>query len=100
MRSSTRTGHDTITDFNAGQDHVTLTFGVTQVESEIDNIVLTKHGFDADLAAATVGLGVHHAVLVTANNASPYDGHVFLVIDKDGTAGYQAGHDLIIDVTA
>ena len=62
----------------------------------------TGASFDADLAAAIGAgqLGSHHAVLFTADSSSTgLDGHTFLVVDVNGTAGYQAGQDLVIDVT-
>ncbi|HTQ15407.1 MAG TPA: bluetail domain-containing putative surface protein [Rhizomicrobium sp.] len=61
---------------------------------------LSTASFDSDLASA-VGAGqmaAHHAMLFTAN-AGTLSGHTFLVIDENGTAGYQAGADLVIDVT-
>jgi Ca2+-binding RTX toxin-like protein len=59
----------------------------------------TTH-FDANLAAA-IGAGqlaAHHAVLFTPN-AGTLSGHVFLVVDMNGVAGYQANADLVFEVT-
>ncbi len=61
---------------------------------------LSTATFDSDLAS-DVGAGqmaAHHAVLFTAD-AGTLSGHTFLVVDENGTAGYQAGADLVIDVT-
>lgn len=97
--STGRLGHDSITDFHAAADLISVTFDVTQVEAKVDNVTVTNNHFDADLAAATSGLASHHAVLVEAANSGPYANHLFLVVNVDGTAGYQSGHDLVIDVT-
>ena len=72
----------------------------TGVDSALTSGTLSKATFDTDLAAA-VGAGqmaAHHAVLFTAS-AGTLSGHTFLVIDENGTAGYQASADLVIDVT-
>jgi Ca2+-binding RTX toxin-like protein len=59
----------------------------------------TAH-FDANLAAAIGAgqLGAHHAMLFTPS-AGNLAGHTFLIVDMNGVAGYQAGHDLVFDVT-
>jgi hypothetical protein len=45
-------------------------------------------------------LGAYDALLFTSTGAGSYEqNHVFLVVDCNGTAGYQAGADLVIDVT-
>ena len=45
-------------------------------------------------------LGAYDALLFTSTGAGSYEqNHVFLVVDCNGTAGYQAGSDLVIDVT-
>ena len=52
--------------------------------------------FNTDLTAAMSGhLGAHHAILFTPN-AGTLSGETFLVVDLNGTAGYQSGHDLVI----
>ncbi len=67
---------------------------------------MIKHGslstatFDTDLAAAVTAstLGDNHAVLYTPN-AGTLSGQTFMIVDLNGTAGYQAGQDLVIDLT-
>ena len=62
---------------------------------------LTHATFDVDLAAL-VGpdqLEVAHFVLVTADTGD-LAGHTFLVIDANGEAGYQAGEDYVIELSA
>jgi hypothetical protein len=43
-------------------------------------------------------LAASHAVLFTAN-AATLSGHTFLVVDVNGSAGYQAAQDLVMDLT-
>ncbi len=43
-------------------------------------------------------LGAHHAVLFSVN-AGTLHGQVFLIVDLNGTAGYQAGADLVLHLT-
>jgi len=60
---------------------------------------LPTASFDADLGAALSGhLNAGDAILITANAGTLHD-EVFLVVDMNGIAGYQAGQDLVIDVT-
>jgi hypothetical protein len=79
--------------------------GATGVPTSIDAAVttgsLSTASFDTDLAAdvGAAQLGAHHAMLFTAN-AGTLSGHTFLVIDANGTAGYQASADYVIDVTS
>ena len=54
---------------------------------------------DAGLAAA-IGpsqLAGHHAVLFTPTSGD-LAGHNFLIVDANGTAGYQSGQDFVIDL--
>ena len=72
--------------------------------SGIDSLVaggmLTKAHFDSNLAAAADAghLGAHHAVLFTPDSGN-LSGKTFLIVDLNGVAGYQAGGDLVIDIT-
>ncbi len=61
---------------------------------------LSTATFDTDLAAAVGSgqLGAHHAVEFQATSGD-LNGQLFLVVDANGTAGYQAGADLVIEVS-
>jgi Ca2+-binding RTX toxin-like protein len=61
---------------------------------------LSDAHFDANLAAAVGAshLAAHHAELFTPN-AGTLAGRTFLVVDMNGVAGYQAGADLVFEVT-
>jgi Ca2+-binding RTX toxin-like protein len=93
---STGAAYDTITDFAAGTDTFDLTSTVTQVYSASGALDGGTH-FNSELAA----LNLMHAggateLTVTGGTLA---GHVFLVVDGDGNARYDAGHDYVIDVT-
>jgi hypothetical protein len=76
---------------------------VSAIDTEVTHGTLdTGANFDSELAA-TIGtsqLGSHDAVLFTPDASSTgLAGHTFLIVDVNGTAGYQAEADLVIDVT-
>jgi hypothetical protein len=60
----------------------------------------TAH-FDDDLATIVSAgqLGAAHAVLYTPDGGN-LAGETFLIVDQNGTAGYQAGEDLVINLLA
>jgi Ca2+-binding RTX toxin-like protein len=94
--TSMGTAFDTIVDFVAGTDHIQVKSKITGIDSTISSAVLRTSQFDSDLQAAMQGhLQAHHATLLVAGSGN-YAGDTFLVVDQNGTAGYQAGHDLVI----
>ncbi|HEY2070344.1 MAG TPA: calcium-binding protein [Rhizomicrobium sp.] len=106
---STGTGYDTVTNVNFSSDHLWLNsdgsnfdtgFVPTGVDTAIASGALSTATFNTDLATAvnSVHLAANHAVLVTATSGT-LSGHTFLVVDGNGTAGYQANADYVIDVT-
>jgi len=103
VAESTSTHYDTITDIDFSVDRIdppSANGHVTEVDTAILGGTLSTASFDADLAGAVDGghLAVNGAVLFTADSGS-LTGHTFLVVDENGVAGYQAGADLVIDVT-
>jgi hypothetical protein len=68
------------------------------VSSAINTGSLSTSHFDTNLATDLSTLAAHHAVLFTPN-AGTLVGHTYLIVDANGTVGYQAGQDLVIDVT-
>lgn len=90
-------GFDTITDFDAKKDKFVLNLSVTGVEPAVNGGAVHQPLFDTDLGNALAGLGAHHAVLFTTAGGD-YNGHTFLIIDANGTTGYQAG-DIVVDIT-
>ncbi len=103
VNDSTSTNHDTIHGFNAVGDSFVMVGSMTlpdAIDATVTTGKQTSAAFDADLSQA-VGAGqlhAHDAVLYTPNSGN-LAGHTFLVIDENGIAGYQAGQDLVIDIT-
>ncbi|MBV9993030.1 MAG: VCBS domain-containing protein [Alphaproteobacteria bacterium] len=102
VAESTSTGYDTVKGFDASNDTFQIT-GVTinSVDSMITSGRLSGATFDANLAAAVDGahLGAHDAVVFTPDTGTLH-GHMFLVIDVNGVAGYQAGQDIVIELSS
>jgi hypothetical protein len=96
---STGTGFDTMTGFNTSFDKFDTPNTITGVDATVTSGALNTASFDTDLAAA-VGAGqlaANHAVEFTPTSGD-YTGDTFLIVDLNGTAGYQAGHDLVIEI--
>jgi hypothetical protein len=96
---STGAAYDTLADFNPGQDKIDLPGTVTGFDAAIQAGTLSTGSFNADLGAALSGLGAGHAV-VYAPNAGDLAGKIFLVVDANGVAGYQAGEDYVFALPA
>lgn len=96
---STGTAYDTLADFDPAQDKIDLPVTVTGFDAAIQAGSLSSGSFNADLGAALSGLGAGHAV-VYAPNAGDLAGKIFLVVDANGVAGYQAGEDYVFALPA
>jgi VCBS repeat-containing protein len=98
---STSVNYDTIKDFDAMSDHFQFVGDtINAINTEVTRGVLNTATFDTDLATAigAAQLGAHDAVLFDPNRGDLH-GHLFLIVDVNGVAGYQAGQDLVIDIT-
>ncbi|HXL99045.1 MAG TPA: DUF4347 domain-containing protein, partial [Rhizomicrobium sp.] len=97
---STGASYDTVHGFDASADFFDTTITVGAIDTTVAAGRLSTANFDTNLAAAVGSgqLGSHDAVLFTPTIGN-LAGHTFLVVDINGTAGYQAGQDLVIDVT-
>jgi len=96
---STSADFDTITGFNGALDKFDLWFNVGAMDAQVGAGRLSDTNFDANLAHA-IGhsrLGAHDAVVFKPDSGS-FSGHTFLIVDGNGIAGYQAGHDLVIEL--
>lgn len=98
--SSDSSNYDAITDFVSGTDQIRLLgTSVGGIDTTVTTGALTTANFNSDLAAA-IGAGqlaAGHAVLFKPSTGDT--GHdTYLVVDADGTAGYQAGADYVIAV--
>jgi Ca2+-binding RTX toxin-like protein len=96
---STSIHYDTIDAFNFSSDRFDTPGGagtVTGIDTALNTGGLSTASFDGDLATALSGhLSAHHAMLFTAS-AGTLSGETFLVVDLNGTAGYQSGGDLVV----
>lgn len=97
---STGSVYDTIDGFNARGgdtvgDSIDLWFTVGAVRDAVEQGSLSDASFDADLAAAigAAQLSAYEAILFRPDEGS-LAGGTFLVIDANGTPGYQPGDDL------
>lgn len=98
---STSFHYDTIEgfDFKNG-DVLDLWFAVSDTDGTVTDGALSVGTFDTDLAAAVnaANLDPHHALLFRPNSGD-LDGEIFLIVDVNGTAGYQNSADLVIHLT-
>lgn len=89
--------YDTIGDFNVAQDRIDLFTSVSGFGGAIEGGSLSLHTFDDDLGAALAGLGANQARWF-APDAGGLAGTIFLVVDANGVAGYQAGEDYVFAI--
>jgi len=95
---STGDQYDTLAGFDPTQDRIDLPGTVAGFATPVTSGALSHATFDADLGAAVGGLGAAQAVWF-APTSGDLAGNVFLVVDANGTAGYQAGEDYVFAVT-
>jgi Ca2+-binding RTX toxin-like protein len=91
---------DEIFGLDANSDKFDFTQAVTGFDGVLAMSVTTLN-FDTDLAFACFwgGMQAGHAVVVSGDPGSRFNGLDFLVIDADGSGGYTPGADYVIDVT-
>jgi Ca2+-binding RTX toxin-like protein len=89
--------YDTLAGFTAGTDHIDLPGTVSGFAATVGSGTLSTASFDGDLGAALAGLGAGQAVWF-APDAGDLAGTIFLVVDANGTAGYQPGEDYVFAV--
>jgi Ca2+-binding RTX toxin-like protein len=77
---------DRMDDFTSGEDTILLWFAVNAVDASVTTDKLAHLGTAADAAH----LGAYDVLLATVGHAE------YLVVDANGSAGYQAGEDMII----
>ncbi len=101
VSDSTSTGFDKVHGYDALADTFKLTGdAVNAINATITGGHLSTTTMDTDLATAigAVQLGAHDAVLFDPDTGNLH-GHMFLIVDANGVAGYQAGQDFVIDIT-
>lgn len=92
---STGTAYDTIVDFNASQDKIDAPGTVSAISTAITMGALSTSTFTSQLTTDLKSLAAHHAVEFTPSSGN-LKGHHYLIVDLNGTVGYQSGHDLVI----
>ncbi|HEY2071267.1 MAG TPA: calcium-binding protein [Rhizomicrobium sp.] len=97
---STSITFDRITDFNASVDHIFFGSGVNAIDTAVNGGTVTGSKFDAQLTSILDAshLAAHDAVLFTPS-VGYLAGHTLLVVDANGTPGYQASADYVVDIT-
>ena len=91
--------YDTILDFDFAEDTLRVAGRGYHRSADVSPATLDGGTLENDLTGALSGvLGAGGVSIVTAAGGE-LKGHVFLVIDQDGAAGYGRGSDLVIDIT-
>ena len=96
VTQSTSLLYDRIVGFDESADMIDLPFAVSGFAAPASGSLGTAN-FDSDLSAALGGLGSHQAVMFTATGGN-LAGHTFLVVDANGTPGYQGGNDYVFEM--
>ncbi len=92
---NTSNNFDHVTDFDFAADKFDFTIAVSGVDAAVTGVTAPVGGLIAGaLKTDLAGLGANHAVLYTSTDA-----HLYLVVDANGTVGFQANADYVIDVT-
>ncbi len=97
VSDSSSTSFDTIYGFDFNNaDLFDLPVGVTGVNPTVASGTLSLSSFNSDLTTAigAAQLGANHAVLFTPTGGT-LAGETFLIVDGNGTAGYQSGQDMV-----
>jgi Ca2+-binding RTX toxin-like protein len=91
--------HDIIIGFDFQKDVFAVSKTVKGIDPTVDQGRLRIDSFDSDLADAigAAELIARHAVLFTPDDGD-LAGHIFLIVDANGTAGYQANKDYVLDL--
>jgi Ca2+-binding RTX toxin-like protein len=87
VTDSNDAGYDRLISVDFAKDTFDLLFAVEGIDTATTAASVKKFANVLDAAH----LGIHHAVLVTLTSTS----ELFLVVDANGTAGYQAGEELV-----
>jgi len=100
VSDSTGVFRDTISGINFNHDRLDVTVGVAHIDAEVTTGALSRGSFNSDLQTAINSGNLHagHAVLFQPDHGN-LQTHIFLIVDANGLAGYQADADYVIDVT-
>jgi Ca2+-binding RTX toxin-like protein len=95
---STGVHYDTIQNMNFTTDTITVPWGDITINGDYSGMHISRASFTSDISTYALDQPGHTAIIYEAT-AGTLAGHAFLVVDLNGVAGYQAGEDLVIDVT-
>jgi Ca2+-binding RTX toxin-like protein len=95
---STGSAFDSLVGFDCREDRIDLPVDLAGFSNVVMGGRLSAATMETDLDAALDGLlGAGEAALFTPN-AGDMAGRIFVVVDMDGVAGYDAGNDLLIEL--
>ena len=97
------TGYDTVDAFNGNSDSFQFTniftgSGSITLGATVSGVLSGGAAFNVDLANAMGSLSAGGAELFHATSGD-FKGDTFLIVDSNGTAGYQSGADYCIQLT-
>ncbi len=99
VTESSSTKYDIITDYNASADKFSMPDTPAALDAMVASGTLSTASFNNDMKNALNGhLLANDAILFHAT-AGTLSGHTFLVVDANGTAGYQSAGDYVMDIT-
>jgi Ca2+-binding RTX toxin-like protein len=100
VEESTSKQYDTVDGYDGNKDLFDIGIAVTARDADVNAGTLSRATFDADLEAVIDGTALGNGNFVVFKpNAGGLSGQTFLVIDQNGSPGYQAGLDLVIELT-
>jgi hypothetical protein len=97
VADSTGADYDLLADFDPAADRIDLPGSVSGFAAAVTSGSVSDASFDHDLGAALGGLGARQAVWF-APDVGDLAGQIFLVVDGNGVAGYQAGEDFVFGI--
>ncbi len=101
VADSTGGKFDIVVVHDLALDHIHLPFLPNAVDATVTSGALSHAGFNAvlasDIGAAQLAAG--DAVVFTPDSGD-LAGHHFLIVDANGTAGYQANQDYVIEIVS
>ena len=99
VSESTGIGYDVIMGFNTNFDRFDLNVSVTGVDASVTSGQLDVATYNHDLSAAinSSNLAAHHAVMFTPDSGSDA-GDLYIIVDANGVAGFQAGQDYVFEI--
>ncbi|HEY2071488.1 MAG TPA: calcium-binding protein [Rhizomicrobium sp.] len=94
-------GYDVISHFDAAMDFFDLPVAVTGRDATVTAGALSTATFDSDMTTALDAAHLHagHAVLFVPSSGT-LAGDAFLVVDANGSDGYQAGADYVFQLVS